>query len=38
MLLVQDRVEMAFMPAITAGLLHQITMGTGTYCCVVSKV
>ena len=35
-LLVQDRGEMAVMPAVTAVLLHQCTMDTGTETNVVS--
>jgi len=35
--LVQGRGEMAFMPAVTALLLHQIAMGTGKYSSIVNK-
>jgi len=37
MLFVQVRVQMAFLPAITAVLLLQITMGTKIACSVVSS-
>jgi len=35
--LVQARVEMAVLPAVTSVLLHHIAMGTGTDCNVVSS-
>jgi len=35
-LLVEGRVEMAFIPAVTAVLLHQCPMDTGTDCSFVS--
>ena len=35
-LLVQGRGEMAFLPAVTAVLLHKCAMDTGTECSVVS--
>ena len=36
MLLVQGKEEMAVMPAVTAVMIHQSTIDTGTYCSVVS--